>query len=454
MAGTAAAPTSRVDTVTGPTSITVGPGLDAPSLPPDPTSWVVLHDAGIDADVASIGTELARIGDATDVMTTAWITATPTGPVIRQGIASIERLRWRNSVGPVLAVRAGVLADHVELRHPAGLHAVALQVVERRPVVSHSPVVAADDRDRRRTDVRAAADAVTEHLRREDVDAVAAALPGGPGPLVRVERRPPVLPSVAVVVPASGRSSAPGRPTMIEHLLASMDRTSHPDELVEIVVVLGPEAPAGLAERLANDRRVRVVHDSAPFAHTRRTNLGAIDTDADVLVLMNDDTEVLSPDWLTQIAATACEHDVGLVGPRLLYADGTLQSAGHAHPPANIGSVRCPVPESQLFEMELGREVSGVTLACAAVRRTVFEEVGGLTARIHNALNDVDLAMKCRAVGLRHVSLGHVAVRHLETRSRTPGVHRFEEAVLAERWGTAVLDEPYFVPDRVLETAR
>lgn len=413
----------------------------------DPSAWVLAHDAGVELDLDAVSAVLATVDDAIEVVTFAWLAEVGGGIVARQGVASLERLRWRNSVGPTIAVRAGAL-ERVESDELGNVHGLSLRLLELGAVAARTDVIVG-----RRSSVGVdhpdlLVDAVIRHLGRSGIDAdVRPGLTDGEVHTV-VERSAPPVP-VALIVPTSGRPAAPGEEPMIERMLDSMAVTDYPPELIEIVVVIGPEAAPGTAARLRDrDRRVRVVDDAAPFTHSRRTNVGALHAGAEMLVLMNDDTEVISPGWLAQIVATASEPDVGLVGPLLLYDDDTVQSAGHAHPPVNIGSPRCPVPDSQRFELRLGRDVSGVTLACAAVRRDVFDAVGGLTQRIHNALNDVDFAMKCASLGLRHVSLGHVAIRHLETKTRISGVHRFEMAVLAERWGTAVVHEPYFVADR------
>ncbi len=221
---------------------------------------------------------------------------------------------------------------------------------------------------------------------------------------------------------------------------------------MDVVLVTGPEADPALGEVLSErfgSEPVRFVETDEPFSHSRRTNRGVLASSADVIVLLNDDTEVVSPNWLGQIAAAATEAGVGLVGPVLRYPDGSIQSAGHAHPHANISEPLAQVAPSQEAAIGRGRDVAGVTLACAAITRERYLRVGGLSSRIHNAFNDVDLAMKLSLLGFRHVSLGHVEMVHLETATRAPGVQGFEAEVLAQRWASSMVTETLHFTDQI-----
>ena len=143
-----------------------------------------------------------------------------------------------------------------------------------------------------------------------------------------------------------------------------------------------------------------------------------------------------------------------MVGPLLRYPDGGIQSAGHAHPHANISEPMAQVAPSQARTIGLGRDVTGVTLACAAIMRRRYRRAGGLSPRIHNAFNDVDLAMKLCSLGYRHVSLGHVEMVHRETATRAPGVQGFEAEVLEHRWASSMVAERLHFTDEIHVAAR
>lgn len=438
----------------------------------DPESLV--RDVGADelvlvsdraADVATVAVEdlAAQLGAGVDLVVGAWTFAdTDHGVVQRRGVFSPERLRWSNTVGPTFLVsgralqRSGWGSDAAATVPDLLLRLTELD--QRALVVESHPTVLAhvDDATATSHDLRGA---VERHLARIGIDAVVSAGPG-PEPTVVVDRIVPDDLTVSVVVPTTGRlTDVHGRSgRLVVNLLDSLfARTDFPRNRLDIVLVTGPEADPELAaivaDRFGTDT-VRIVDTDEPFSHSRRTNRGVLASTADVVVLLNDDTEVVSPGWLGQIAAAATEVGVGLVGPLMRYPDGSIQSAGHAHPHANISEPLAQIAPSQEPAIGLGRDVAGVTLACAAVMRERYRRVGGLSARIHNAFNDVDLAMKLDSLGFRHVSLGHVEMVHLETATRAPGVQGFEAEVLQQRWASAMVTETLHFTDAIHVAAR
>ena len=90
--------------------------------------------------------------------------------------------------------------------------------------------------------------------------------------------------------------------------------------------------------------------------------------------------------------------------------------------------------------LAMNREVSGATAACAAVRREVFEEVGGLTEELPANFNDIDLSMKIAAAGYRILWMSHSVLFHFESSSRPPDVHEWEIDESCARWGTPERD--------------
>jgi hypothetical protein len=433
----------------------------------DPESLV--RDVGADelvlvaddaADIATLAVEdlVTQLRVGVDLVIGAWtFRDSEHGVVERRGVFSPERLRWSNTVGPVFLVsgralqRSGWGSDAATT-----LPDLLLRLTELDPrtlVVESQPTVLAHVDDAARTS-HGLHGAVERHLSRVGIDAVVSAGPG-PEPSVVVDRRVPDDLTVSIVVPTTGRlTDVHGRSgRLVVNLLDSLfARTAFPRDRLDIVLVTGPEADpelgAVVADRFGADA-VRVVDTDEPFSHSRRTNRGVLASAADVVVLLNDDTEVVSPGWLGQIAVAATESGVGLVGPLMRYPDGSIQSAGHAHPHANISEPLAQIAPSQEGAIGMGRDVAGVTLACAAIVRSRYHRVGGLSARIHNAFNDVDLAMKLDALGFRHVSLGHVEMVHLETATRAPGVQGFEAEVLQQRWASSMITETLHFTDAI-----
>ncbi len=172
--------------------------------------------------------------------------------------------------------------------------------------------------------------------------------------------------------------------------------------------------------------RVRVLRDQRPFNFAALNNAAARSSTADVLVFLNNDTEIIDPDWLTTLLEEALRPKVGAVAPMLLYPDGTVQHAGAAlglhgyagHPFAGLAP-EAPTP----FGYASGgtRNWLAVTAACLMVQRAKFEAVGGFDESFVVAGNDVDLCLRLTAHGYRSLCVPHAVVVHDESRSR--GAH-------------------------------
>jgi GT2 family glycosyltransferase len=141
-----------------------------------------------------------------------------------------------------------------------------------------------------------------------------------------------------------------------------------------------------------------VLHDPAPFNFARLNNLAARHATGGVLCFLNDDTRVIAPDWIEEMTALALQPDVGIVGARLLYGDGTIQHAG-----VLLGAFTLTQHLLQGRPADfrgyhnrglLTHAVSAVTAACAVTRRDLFEALGGFDEQLPAAYNDVDLCLR------------------------------------------------------------
>ncbi|MEE8886452.1 MAG: glycosyltransferase family 2 protein [Eubacteriales bacterium] len=214
-------------------------------------------------------------------------------------------------------------------------------------------------------------------------------------------------------------------------------------------------------EICSRDPRVRVVtyEEKGPFNYSKVNNFGAEQADGEYLILLNNDTKVISKDWIEGMLGYCQRDDVGAVGAKLYYEDQTVQHngvvigmggfAGHVLTglPANDGGY--------LMLNHATHDVSAVTAACMMTKRSVWDEVGGLTEDFRLALNDVDFCLKVRATGRLVVQNNAVELYHLESKSRgyedTPERHeRFKNEIrlFRSRW-KRILDEgdPYYNPN-------
>ncbi|MER2253406.1 glycosyltransferase family 2 protein [Methylorubrum podarium] len=277
--------------------------------------------------------------------------------------------------------------------------------------------------------------------------------PEGFNRLVRPLPEPPPL--VSVVIPTRDRAEL--LRVVLDGLFA---RTDYP-ALDVVVVDNGSTEPAtrDLFARYAAEPRLRVLPAPGPFNFSDLSNRGAAAARGTILLFLNNDIEVLEPGWLTELASIASDPEIGAVGAKLLYPDGTIQHggivlgiggiAGHSH-------LGLPGNEPGSFaRMLLSQEVSAVTGACLAVRADVFSEVGGFdAAHLAVAFNDVDLCLRIRAAGYRIVWTPHARLVHHESKSRgaedTPEKRaRFEaeSRVMRERWEPVLRADPYYNPN-------
>jgi GT2 family glycosyltransferase len=281
--------------------------------------------------------------------------------------------------------------------------------------------------------------------------------------------------SARLALPASELTDFPVASVLIPtrdgwHLLGpcleSLKSTDWPMDRLEIIVIdngsTDPETLRGM-EEAERQGRIKVLRDPRPFNYAQLNNDAARASKGDLLVLLNNDTEIADPRWLKKLAAYAMLPGVGAVGPKLLYGDGTVQHAGvilgiqglaaHAH--LFLGSR----DEGYQGLANMTHEVSAVTGACLAVKRTAFEEVGGLKEQFRVAFNDVVFCLDLLDTGRKNIYLAEPLVVHHESKTRgyddKPEKVRLlrKEARLA--WSLhfkRLRNDPYYSPNLSFET--
>ena len=160
----------------------------------------------------------------------------------------------------------------------------------------------------------------------------------------------------------------------------------------------------------------------SPFNFSRLCNAGAAAANGDHLLFLNNDTEVLTRDWLERLLALAANPAVGAVGATLLYPDHTIQHAGIL--PRSDGMWVHPYrgrpadDSGDGGELRNARSVPAITAACMMIRRDLFDNIGGFDEQFPVTLNDVDLCRRIRAgpVGGRHAARPTLPLRRADAR--------------------------------------
>ena len=214
---------------------------------------------------------------------------------------------------------------------------------------------------------------------------------------------------------------------------------------------------------LKKDDRIQIVTWTGEFNYSAINNYGAQKARGKHLLLLNNDVEVITPDWLEQMLMFSQRSDVGAVGAMLYYADDTVQHggvivgiggvAGHAHKYFPRGSY------GYMSRMTIAQNLSCVTAACLMLRRDVWDQIEGLDEEFKVAFNDVDMCMRIRKAGYLVVWTPYAELYHYESKSRgtedTPEKQkRFAGEVLRfqSRWAKELdAGDPYYNPNLTLE---
>jgi len=289
--------------------------------------------------------------------------------------------------------------------------------------------------------------AIQEHCDRMGIDAVVESQE--PLGTYRVRRKVLGDPLVSIIIPtcgSRGRVWGVERNYVVGAVQSILDHASYRN--VEFVIVADDTTPPPVIaalERVAGER-LRLVWYDRPFNFSEKINLGRVHSRGDYLLVLNDDIEVISPDFIEVMVGLAQDPEVGTVGAKLLFSDGTLQHAGHVYngDPYHIFFKFHGTEVGPSSMLKIQRECIGVTAACLMIRPEVFDAVGGLSAEFHSNFNDVDFALKIIRSGYRTVWSPYAELYHFESVSRDPTVTQSEYDLLRRRWDHALEIDPYY----------
>jgi glycosyltransferase involved in cell wall biosynthesis len=304
---------------------------------------------------------------------------------------------------------------------------------------------------------RAGEKALAEHFERRHIQAAVELT----APHMRRVRYmlPKDPPLVSLIIPTRN-----GLQLIRQCLTSILQKTAYPNYEV-IIVDNGSDDPATIRyfESLQTDARVHILRDDRPFNYSALNN-GAVKTaKGEVIGLLNNDLEVISPEWLSEMVSIVLQPGVGAVGARLWYPDKTLQHGGvvlglggvaghsHKHLPHYSYGYACRAVATQSF--------SAVTAACLLIRKSVYEEVGGLNERdLSVAFNDVDFCLRVKGTGYRNVWTPYAELYHHESATRgledTPEKQaRFTKEIhyMKRRWSGLLQNDPAYSPNLTLD---
>jgi glycosyltransferase involved in cell wall biosynthesis len=265
----------------------------------------------------------------------------------------------------------------------------------------------------------------------------------------RLERKP----LVSIVIPTAGqiREVRFEQKVLVVNCVRSiLERSTY--ENYEIVCVVDDSVLPVIIQELRDlaGERLRLVRYTGPFDFAAKINLGAVRSEGEHLLLLNDDIEVTTPDWIERLVMYSDHDGVGAVGARLLSGDGRLQHAGVGFDDGLPGHLYYGFAgefRGYANAVLIARDCLAVTAACLMSPKSVFEEVGGMTKLLPDNFNDVDYCLKLHAAGHRIVYDPDTILDHFESSTREPEVKLWEEQRLLARWAPNVAVDPYGNPN-------
>jgi GT2 family glycosyltransferase len=304
----------------------------------------------------------------------------------------------------------------------------------------------------------AAVRAIEEHLQRSGVAASVDQPLGQLAPLRVRYALPRTASRVSIIIPTRD-----GLDLLRQCINSVLDKTIYSD--YEIIVIDNgsvKEETLRYFEEIGRKPNVRVLRDDSPFNFSALNNHAAAVATGDYICLLNNDIEVISPDWLNEMVGLAAQPGNGAVGAALWYPNNTLQHggvivglggvAGHMHHKMTRGHF------GYFGRAVATQNLSAVTAACLVIRKSIYDEVGGLDEGLAVAFNDVDFCLRVCEAGYRNVWTPYAQLYHHESATRGSDMDpdkydRFVKEVrwMENRWAGKLEYDPAYNPNLSLD---
>ena len=223
-------------------------------------------------------------------------------------------------------------------------------------------------------------------------------------------------PLISIIIPNKDQVES------LDKCLRSIEKSSYKNYEIIIVENNSTEDETFAYYKKIESDKIRIVYWSDEFNYSAINNFGVKHARGDYLLLLNNDVEVIATDWLEELTANCQRKDVGIVGARLYYPDDTIQHAGIVIGIGGVaGALFVGMPRmftGYLHKAAIQQDLSAVTAACMMVKRSVYEELGGLEEELKVAFNDVDFCLRAREKGYLVVYDPNVELYHFESKSR------------------------------------
>jgi glycosyltransferase involved in cell wall biosynthesis len=298
--------------------------------------------------------------------------------------------------------------------------------------------------------------AISEHLLRRGRDANVSFEGYG----YRVQYAlPNPLPLVSLIIPTRNGLQ------LLRQCIESISSKTIYNNYEFIIVDNGSDDPATLdyLDTLRNKSNFTIFRDDRPFNYSQLNNAAVRIARGEIIGLINNDIEVIEPNWLGEMVSHAVRPEVGAVGAKLLFPNNTLQHGGvllGIGGVANHAHLNLPANHHGYFaRMSVTQQFSAVTAACLLVRKSTYNEVNGLDENnLTVAFNDVDFCIRLIKAGYKNVWTPYAVLYHHESATRGQDIApekraRFEREVkfMMDTWAADLIDDPAYNPNLNLD---
>jgi O-antigen biosynthesis protein len=260
-------------------------------------------------------------------------------------------------------------------------------------------------------------------------------------------------PLISIIIPSAAKTidTSNGHLCLLENCIRSIEKSSTYRHF-EIIVVDGFDIPEIVLKNIVTEN-VHLIRCANKFNFSERINLGVAHAKGEHLLFLNDDTEVITPDWLEFMLELSQQKEIAAVGAKLFFPNGTIQHAGVTILNGNPGHAFYGYEREHpgyFCSNIVNRNYLAVTGACLMMRKEVFEELGGLDEDFPLNYNDVDLCLKAHQAGYRNVVTPFVELIHYESVSREEGLKPGEWEKLNNKWKhyfNGLNKDPYYNPN-------
>lgn len=265
-------------------------------------------------------------------------------------------------------------------------------------------------------------------------------------------------PLISILIPNKDQSE------VLEQCLQSIQKSIYTN--YEILIIENnsvEEKTFAYYKELEKQENIRILYWKEEFNYSAINNFGAKEARGEFLILLNNDVEIISPDWIEEMLSLCQREQVGIVGTKLYYPDDTIQHGGTVIGIGGIaGHVFVNMPRSHsgyMHKASLIQNISAVTAACLMVKKEVYQKVKGFDEGLKVAFNDVDFCLRVREAGYLITYTPYAEAYHHESKSRgtedsKEKVMRFQEEIefMRERWIQLLKEgDPYYNKNLTLD---